>query len=295
VTRSGLTRCGASYREPGEDRTNRELVPDWGIPVNVAVFGLGEAGSLLAADLAMAGATVRGYDPADVPTPAGVERFDDPGDAVHGADLVMACVVAADACAAATQALDAIPDGVVYADLGTGSAELKRELADIVGPRLAFADVALMTVVPGNGLATPSLASGGGADRYVELVAPLGAVVETVGLEPGIAATRKLLRSVVTKGLAALIIEALRGAEAAGETEWVWGNIVHQLTVTDEVFVRRLVEGTALHDERRLHEMEASRDLLAALGVEPLMTSATAEHLASVSERGLPDLPPSSA
>lgn len=262
--------------------------------MRVAVFGLGEAGSLIAADLATAGAVVRGYDPADVGTPAGVVRCGEPADAVRDADLVLACVAAADASRAATQALDAIPDGAIYADLGTGSADLKRDLADLVGRSRPFADVALMTVVPGNGMATPSLASGPGASPYADLLAPLGAVVEVVDGEPGVAATRKLLRSVVTKGLAALIIEALRGAEAAGETEWVWGNIVDQLTVTDETFVRRLVEGTGIHHQRRLHEMEASRDLLAALGVDPVMTRSTAEHLSLVAERNVPDLPPSS-
>jgi 3-hydroxyisobutyrate dehydrogenase-like beta-hydroxyacid dehydrogenase len=258
---------------------------------NVAVFGLGEAGSLVAADLAAAGARVRGYDPADVADPAGVERCDSPADAVVGADIVLALVPAADAVTAASQALDAIPDGSVYADLGTGSAELKRRLASLVEPRLAFVDVGLMTIVPGFGVAVPSLASGRGAQRYADLMSLLGASVEAISDQPGAAATRKLLRSVVTKGLAALVIEALRGAEAAGEIEWLWGNIVHQLTVTDEAFVRRLVEGTGEHHARRLHEMEASRDLLADLGVEPTMTRSTVESLAGVTVLGTPELP----
>ena len=49
------------------------------------MFGLGEAGSLIATDLVAAGQQVRGYDPADVPTPAGVERCDDPHAAVADA------------------------------------------------------------------------------------------------------------------------------------------------------------------------------------------------------------------
>lgn len=258
---------------------------------SITIFGLGEAGSLIAGDLALAGATVCAYDPADVVTPSGVTRCADPVSAAHGADVVLACVAASDAEEAATQALSAIPDGALYADLGTGSAELKRRLADLVEPRLRFVDVGLMTVVPGNGLATPSLASGSGATAYVELLKPFGASVEAVGTEPGVAATRKLLRSVVMKGLAGLIIEAMMGADAAGESEWVYDNIVHQLTVTDETFVRRLVEGTAVHQERRLHEMEAASDLLAGLGVDPVMTRATVEHLARVGELGVPELP----
>ena len=69
-------------------RTSRTAM---GAPaLSVAVFGLGEAGGALAADLAAAGAVVTGYDPADVPRRAGVRRADDPVDAVAGADLVLA-------------------------------------------------------------------------------------------------------------------------------------------------------------------------------------------------------------
>lgn len=256
----------------------------------VAVFGLGEAGSLFAADLVAAGATVRAYDPADVATLAGVQRCASPAAAVAGAEIVLALVAAADAVTAASQALDAISDGAVYADLGTGSAGLKRDLAALVEPRLRFVDVAMMTTVPGLGLAVPSLASGGAADRYVELLAPLGAVVTAIGSEPGVAATRKLLRSVVMKGLAAVVIEAMRAAHAAGEADYVWGNVVDQLTAADETFLRRLVEGTAVHHERRRHEMEASAALVRELGIDPLMTEATVEHLRRVAEHGVPPL-----
>jgi 3-hydroxyisobutyrate dehydrogenase-like beta-hydroxyacid dehydrogenase len=261
------------------------------VATRIAIFGLGEAGSLFAADLAAAGADVRGYDPADVGTPPGVERYDDPRLAARDAEIVLALVAASDAVTAAEQALEAIPDGAVYADLGTGSAGLKRQLASRVEPRLRFVDVAMMTTVPGHGLAVPSLASGAAAEDYVAMLAPFGAVVEGIGPEPGLAATRKLLRSVVMKGLAGLIIESMHAAHAAGEAEWVWDNIVHQLTMTGEGFVRRLVEGTGVHHERRLHEMEASRDLLIELGVDPVMTRATVEHLARVPVRGVPELP----
>lgn len=260
-------------------------------PLTVTVFGLGEAGSMFAADLAAAGATVRAYDPADVATPVGVERCTNPIDAVAGAEIVLALVASADAVTAAGQALGAIPDGAVYADLGTGSADLKRRLAAIVEPRLRFVDVGMMTTVPGHGLAVPSLASGTAADEYVALLAPLGARVEAIGIEPGTAATRKLLRSVVVKGLTGVLIEAMRGAHAAGEAEWVWENVVHQLTVADETFLRRLVNGTGVHHERRLHEMEASMELLDSLGVDPVMTRSTVEHLARIAHEGVPELP----
>ena len=140
-------------------------------------------------------------------------------------------------------------------------------------------------------LAVPSLASGTAADEYVARLTPLGAVVEAIGPEPGTAATRKLLRSVVAKGLAGVVIEALRAAHAAGEAEWLWHHVVDQLTGTDEDFVRRLVTGTGIHHARRRHEMEASAELLRSLGVDPVMTRATVAHLARIAADGVPPVP----
>jgi 3-hydroxyisobutyrate dehydrogenase-like beta-hydroxyacid dehydrogenase len=261
-------------------------------PLRVCVFGLGEAGSLLAADLAAAagtaaaaagGATVAGYDPAPVATPPGVERHDDPRAAANGAGLVLAVTAAADAETALAQALDAIPRGAVYADVATGSAGLKRRLAATASSAgLRFADVALMAPAAGTGLRTPALASGPGARDLVALLGPLGMPVEHAGDEPGAAATRKLLRSVVVKGLTAVVMESLRAAEAAGLADETWDNVVAQLTAADEALIRRLVAGTERHAARRVHEMEAAAELLRELGVEPTMTAATAAHLRAV-------------
>ncbi|HEY6414844.1 MAG TPA: DUF1932 domain-containing protein, partial [Acidimicrobiales bacterium] len=237
----------------------------------VCVLGLGEAGSLIARDLAMLPAVeVHGYDPADVATPGGVLRHDHPEAAVAGADVVLGITAAADATAALTQALDAIPRGAVYADLATASAGLQRSLAaTAAGAGVGFTDVALMSPVHGTGLRTPALASGPSAQAFIAIMGPLGMPVEHAGDEPGMAATRKLLRSVVVKGLTALVIESMQAAEAAGLAEETWDNIAGQLTAADEEFVRRLISGTGRHAARRVHEMEAATELLAELGVDP--------------------------
>jgi 3-hydroxyisobutyrate dehydrogenase-like beta-hydroxyacid dehydrogenase len=249
----------------------------------ICVFGLGEAGSLIARDLVAAGVEVHGYDPADVATPDGVSRHGHPDAAVAGADLVLGVTAAADATAALTQALDAIPRGAVYADLATASAGLQRRLAAIAaGVGLGFTDVALMAPVHGKGLCTPALASGPAARAFIEAMAPLGMPVAHAGDEAGMAATRKLLRSVVVKGLTALVVESMQAAEAAGLADETWDNIVGQLTAADEGLIRRLVTGTGRHAARRVHEMEAAADLLAELGVEPIMTNATVARLRTV-------------
>jgi hypothetical protein len=68
---------------------------------------------------------------------------------------------------------------------------------------------------------------------------------------------------------------------------------VGQIAAADEELVRRLVSGTGRHAARRVHEMEAAAELLAELGVEPLMTSATAARLRLVAagESAVPSPP----
>ncbi len=263
--------------------------------MRIAVFGLGEAGSLIAADLAAVGAEVLGFDPADVATPPGVERHSDPVPSVAGASAVLAITAAADAQAAIAQAWDAIQRGTLYADLSTAPASLKEDLSDTATLRgLPFADVALMAPVPGKGLATPSLAAGSGAVRYAALINELGGSVEVVSEQAGDAATRKLLRSVFMKGLAGLVVEALRGAGAAGEAEWLWGHLTAEIDAADAGLVSRLLSGTTAHADRRTDEMEHAATLLTQLGVEPIMTRATVESLRSVMSHGVPELPEAS-
>lgn len=260
--------------------------------VRVAVFGLGEAGSLIAADLAAAGVLVTAYDPEPGLTADGVVGCADPRTAVEGADLVMAVTAAVDAISALRQALDEIPSHALYADLSTASPARKRELAAIAAERgLAFADVALTSIVPGKGIHTPQLASGTGAERYSELLAPAGVPVTTIGGIPGDAATHKLLRSVVMKGLASLVLEATRAGEAAALRDWLWDNLVTEIAAADEAMLRRLVEGAGPHAARRGAEMEAAAALLDELGVASVMTRATVESLRRVAGQGIPELP----
>src|SRR6516225_6825067 len=90
----------------------------------VAVLGLGEAGAAIGHDLVASGVTVRGFDPL-TGGPAG------------------------------------LAPGTLYADLNTSSAGLKLRLAAMAEQRgVAFADVAMMSPVPGRGIRTPMLVSG---------------------------------------------------------------------------------------------------------------------------------------
>lgn len=258
--------------------------------MKIGVFGLGEAGSLIATDLALAGHEVHAFDPANIPTPQGVTRHDDPMKVAGGAPLVMGVTAAADALGAMSQAWEAVAPEAIYADLATATPELERRMAGIAAASdVLFADVALMAPVLGRGLATPALASGTGAGAYAAIVNDSGGVVEAIQGEAGVASARKLTRSVVTKGLTALLVEAMEAASARGDADWMWQHLTDELTALNETFLHRLVDGTAKHGVRRVEEMRAAGALLVELGVVPTMTRATADRLARIVAEELRD------
>ena len=264
----------------------------------IAIFGLGEAGSLIGSDIVGGIAargldiTLNGYDPADVDTPSGIERHSTAQQAVADADFVLSFTGSVDACTALAQAIEAIPENAVYADFASASAGLKQDLAVTAeNAGLRFCDVALMAMVPGNGVKTPAMFAGTGATALRDLLIGFGMPVEIVSNNPGDAAERKLLRSVVIKGLAGLLIESLDGAKRAGCEDWLWQNLVDEFTAMDHRMLQRLVQGTGVHAERRFYEMEAASLQLTELGVEPLMTNSTVANLQKVKSEGVPDVP----
>jgi len=247
----------------------------------IAVLGLGEAGSAIAADLAGAGVQVRGYDPAVTATGSVLDTGSE-AEAAHGAVLVLSVNRAKAAVDALRAGLPGLLDGgqprprVVWADLNTASPGTKRQLASLAEDAgVPFADVAMMAPVPGRGLRVPMLASGPGAVRYAALLTPLGAVIEVLDGPAGLAASKKLLRSVFYKGMAASIVEALDAARAAGDEQWLREHIAAELAAMDTATLARITDGTRRHAVRRAAEMEAAADMLAELGVPPLMAAAS--------------------
>jgi len=241
------------------------------------VLGLGEAGARIATDLIAARCVVRGWDPAR--QPAGIDNASSALDAVRGADVVLSVNAAAVALEVATGVAEELGGDTLYADLNTGSPQLKRELAEALPVR--FVDVALTGVVPSSGLATPALASGEGAERFAELFRPLGMPVEVVGPGPGDAAGLKLLRSVFMKGMAAAALESLEAAKAAGVEDRAHADIA---AVIGEPLLERLLSGSRTHAARRIDEMRAAATYLEELGVEPRVSSAAAAWLAQLRE-----------
>ena len=252
----------------------------------VAVLGLGEAGTEIAQALAGAGVHVRGFDPA-VPGLPGVEAATSDADACQGADLVLSLTTAAEADGALGQALPGLSRTAVYADANTAAAGLKQRLARRAEEAgVSFADVAIMAPLPGRGLGAPMVASGPGAEATSSMLGACGATVAVLAGPAGAAATRKLLRSVFYKGMAAAVVEALEAARSAGCEDWLRAHIAAELTAADGGTLARLEEGSYRHAVRRSHEMAAASELLGELSVPARVAQASQLWLEDLARRG---------
>jgi 3-hydroxyisobutyrate dehydrogenase-like beta-hydroxyacid dehydrogenase len=128
------------------------------------------------------------------------------------------------------------------------------------------------------------LATGPAADTVAAGLNALGAAVETMPGEAGLAAERKLLRSVFFKGMSAAVVEALQAARAAGCEDWLRKIIVDELTAAGAATVDRLVDGSYRHAVRRTAEMAAAAEMLGELGVRADVAAAARDQLAHIAD-----------
>jgi 3-hydroxyisobutyrate dehydrogenase-like beta-hydroxyacid dehydrogenase len=251
--------------------------------VKSAVIGLGEAGSRYATALASHGHEVVGVDPATDVVPDGVTKVESLADAVADADIVLVmtgAAVAESICQAVTPLLK---PGACYADFTSSAPTLMERLAHLAEDRGAqFADVAILGPVSWHGARTPLMASGSGAARVAELLAPLGTDVEVLDAAAGAAMAHKLLRSVFMKSLASVVVEAVEAARAAGYEDWARNQIAAQLAGDGQAVIDRLLTGTQNHAKRRRQEMLDTADYLESMGVPAPMTRATIESLGRI-------------
>ena len=245
-----------------------------------AVIGLGEAGAAYSAALIESGRTVVGFDPGPPPTPAGVHRAESVAEAVGGAELILVLTAAKAARPVAESALPALLGGACYADFTSSSPAAMRDIAKAVEAAGAeFCDVAILGPIAWHGARTPLMLAGRGASRMAETAAGWGAPVEIVEGPPGSAMAHKLLRSVLMKGLAGVVTEAVTAGAAAGYESWIRDQIASQLAGDGHAVLDRLLTGTRTHAERRAQEMRDTAAYLAELGVPAELSQATAAAL----------------
>jgi 3-hydroxyisobutyrate dehydrogenase-like beta-hydroxyacid dehydrogenase len=250
----------------------------------IAILGIGEAGGALARDLLAKGVQVRGWDPEPRNLPYGLEFAASNPAATLSADIVLSVNWASVAIEVAAEVAPVLQSHQLYADLNTAAPQLKRDIATIVEKTGAsFVDAALMDPVLPKGLGTQVYASGSGAELFMKKMTPLGMPVTYLDREAGNAATHKLVRSIMYKGVAAVIMECLEAAQALNMTEYARAQMLK--IVCDEALIDRFVSGSIKHAKRRVHEMEAVVEMLNSIGVSAFASQAAVQRLKEIMEK----------
>jgi 3-hydroxyisobutyrate dehydrogenase-like beta-hydroxyacid dehydrogenase len=268
----------------------------------IGFVGFGEAARCFATHLASRGATAMvafcdgtsnrpPYSTAFRQSAAacGVTLVDSLAEVMNEAEIVFSAVVVATAAAVGESIARRVRRGMLVVDINASTPQAKRLLAAKVAARGgAYVDANLMGAVSIYGAEVPLYSSGDGAERFAETFSPFGFTIEFAGQQAGTAAAVKMLRSVVTKGIEALVVEALVAATIAGVREEALRGICEPMDATSfSKFVDMCVRTDVLHAERRAVEMEGVAGGLRELGIDPIMTDATARRLRQSATLGL--------
>ena len=204
-------------------------------------------------------------------------------------DVVFSAVVVADAGTMGEAIAKIIRPDTLVVDINASTPATKKRVAKAVEARGGlFADANLMGAVSLYRATVPLYTSGSGAAQFAQRFAPLGFTIDVSSSEAGTAAAVKMLRSVVTKGIEALVVEALTAASLAGVRQQTLRGICDTMDATTfSKFVDMCIRTDVLHAERRAVEMEGVRDSLQELGLEPVMTEAVVKRLRLSSDLSL--------
>lgn len=220
----------------------------------------------------------------------GVALVDSSADLAASADILISAVTADQAVRAAEQTGPHLNARHLYADLNSISPKAKEQVAmAALANGAGFCEIAVMGPIPPYGHKAPLLLGGPGAERFEGLFAPLGMRMEIVSTDQvGRAAAVKMFRSIVYKGIEALLFECILGAGQYGAEERVFASLKESIPGVDwKKLADYMVGRVVVHGERRAREMDEVARTLEELGIEPMMASATARRFDWVAQSGL--------
>jgi 3-hydroxyisobutyrate dehydrogenase-like beta-hydroxyacid dehydrogenase len=266
----------------------------------VGLLGYGEVGKIFSAGL-LSQPGVQGcaawdlkFDVADSraaerahAAAAGVVACDSLRALCESSDLVVCAVTASSTLSAAEEAARFLRPGTVFLDLNSASPGTKQQCAARVEACGAhYVEAGVMTSVPPYGIRVPMLLGGTRAEELSTLLQAWGMDARAVSERLGVASAIKMCRSIMIKGLEALVIESYATARQYGVEDHVLPTLEETFPAIDwhrqgAYFFSRVVQ----HGKRRAEEMRESAHTVREAGFAPLMATAIADKQQWVAER----------
>lgn len=256
--------------------------------MRIAFIGFGEVATVFSSAVAARGAEVAAHDilldrpggAKQLATRAGSTQvlFGALPEVLRGSDYVLSTVTTSVALEAARECARHLGADQKFVDLNATAPSVKREIAEAIAPSgAAFVEGALLGAVGVTGARTDILLGGPHARAAeADLAGKFGLNARFYSEEIGRASTFKMLRSVFSKGMEALLIEFLVAGERAGIRDDLWADV--NALFTKQPFERVALNWVKTHSgahARRLAEVRQVAKVLRELGLEPTVTAST--------------------
>jgi 3-hydroxyisobutyrate dehydrogenase-like beta-hydroxyacid dehydrogenase len=262
----------------------------------VGLVGYGEVGRILAEDLRKQGVKVSAYDVKlggnqaealrDHAAMFGVALASSHADLAAQADFIVSAVTASQAVPVARTCAPAVKKGTWFLDFNSASPGAKRRAAALIdGSGGRYVEGAVMTSIPPHRIKVPLLLGGAGARELAPLLLALGFNAKVASEELGVASAVKMCRSVMIKGLEAMVIESFTTARAYGVEDAVLASLAETFPAIDwekqgAYFFQRVIE----HGRRRSEEVREVAETVREIGLTPWSAQGTAERQAWVAD-----------
>jgi 3-hydroxyisobutyrate dehydrogenase-like beta-hydroxyacid dehydrogenase len=258
---------------------------------NIGIIGYGEVGKIFAAGLkakpgvtSMAAWDVKFTDEASggvellSAKQAGVQACASMQALCEASSFIISAVTASNTLAVAQEAARFIKPGVVFLDLNSASPGTKQQCAALIDAAGGqYVEAGVMTSVPPYGIQVPMLLGGQPGSNLASLLSKWELNAKAVSETIGVASAIKMCRSVMIKGLEALVVESYSTARAYSVEDHMIATLQETFPGIDwtkqgAYFFSRVVQ----HGKRRAEEMREAARTVQEAGFEPLMTRAIA-------------------
>ena len=263
---------------------------------HVGLVGYGEVGRILAEDLRKAGVLVSACD-IKISTAAegplrehaariGVELVSAHADLAQRADFIVSAVTASQAVPVAQACAPGVRNGTWFLDFNSASPGAKQRAAALIdGAGGRYVEGAVMTSIPPHRIKVPLLLGGPHAALLQPLLEALGFAARVASAKLGVASATKMCRSVMIKGLEAMVIESFTAARAYGVEDALLASLKETFPGIDwekqgAYFFQRVIE----HGRRRSEEVREVVETVREIGLVPWSAQGTAERQAWVAD-----------
>ena len=262
----------------------------------IGLVGYGEVGRILAEDLRAQGVAVSAFDlKLTGPQAAtlrehaaaqGVALAESPAALAAEADFIVSAVTASQTVAVAQAVAPAIRPGAYFLDFNSASPGAKQRAAALIdGAGGRYVEGAVMTSIPPYRIKVPLLLGGACAAELAPLINALGFAAQVASDRLGVASATKMCRSVMIKGLEAMVIESFTAARHYGVEDAVVASLYETFPGIDwekqaAYFFQRVIE----HGRRRSEEVREVAETVRDAGLTPFSAAGTAERQAFIAD-----------